>query len=80
VKLRLILQITVFRQFFVTLNLPLKVTRGEIIVVQAVVFNYLESSVTVSFLRSSHDLNRDKMSSKTQQYQVACTVCVTAMI
>jgi len=41
-------QITVFRNFFINLNLPLKVTRGEIIVVQALVFNYFDTDVEVS--------------------------------
>ncbi|XP_076814766.1 CD109 antigen-like isoform X2 [Clavelina lepadiformis] len=39
-------KITVFRQFFVSLNLPVKVTRGEIMIVQAIVFNYQDSDVT----------------------------------
>nr|CAB3229046.1 alpha-2-macroglobulin homolog precursor [Phallusia mammillata] len=40
-------KITVFRQFFVSLNLPLKITRNEIIVVQAIVFNYFDNDLTV---------------------------------
>ena len=42
-----ILQLTVFRKFFVSLNLPLKIIRGEIIVVQAIVFNYFDQVVKV---------------------------------
>jgi len=41
-------QLTVFHEFFVTLNLPLKITRGEIIIVQAIVFNYMERDLDVS--------------------------------
>uniref|UniRef100_F7BB43 Uncharacterized protein n=1 Tax=Ciona intestinalis TaxID=7719 RepID=F7BB43_CIOIN len=38
-------QVTVFRNFFITLNLPVKVIRGELIIVQAIVFNYLSTEV-----------------------------------
>jgi len=41
------LKITVFRKFFVNLNLPMKVTRGEIIIMQAVVFNYFDTDMKV---------------------------------
>ena len=43
-----IFQITVFRNFFVNLNVPLKVTRGEIVVIQAIVFNYFKTDLSVS--------------------------------
>nr|NP_001027688.2 alpha-2-macroglobulin homologue precursor [Ciona intestinalis] len=38
-------KVTVFRNFFITLNLPVKVIRGELIIVQAIVFNYLSTEV-----------------------------------
>ncbi|CAK8680732.1 unnamed protein product [Clavelina lepadiformis] len=49
------MQITVFRKFFVNLNLPLKITRGEIIVVQAIVFNYLETELQVQLKLAESD-------------------------
>ncbi|GFO10657.1 alpha-2-macroglobulin [Plakobranchus ocellatus] len=39
--------LTVFKPFFVSLNLPYSVTRGEHLALQANVFNYLQQDVTV---------------------------------
>ncbi|GFR94590.1 thioester-containing protein [Elysia marginata] len=40
-------KLTVFKPFFVSLNLPYSVTRGEHLALQANVFNYLQQDVTV---------------------------------
>ncbi|KAK3780502.1 hypothetical protein RRG08_012458, partial [Elysia crispata] len=40
-------KLTVFKSFFVSLNLPYSVTRGEQLALQANVFNYLQQNVTV---------------------------------
>ncbi|XP_025086891.1 CD109 antigen-like [Pomacea canaliculata] len=40
-------KLTVFRSFFVSLTLPTSVIRGEYVVVQASVFNYLPSDIVV---------------------------------
>ncbi|KAK3764291.1 hypothetical protein RRG08_012456, partial [Elysia crispata] len=40
-------KLTVFKPFFVSLNLPYSVTRGEQLALQANVFNYLQQNVTV---------------------------------
>ncbi|RUS86836.1 hypothetical protein EGW08_005432, partial [Elysia chlorotica] len=40
-------KMTVFKPFFVSLNLPYSVTRGEHLALQANVFNYLQQDVTV---------------------------------
>ncbi|XP_025086885.1 CD109 antigen-like [Pomacea canaliculata] len=49
-------KLTVFRSFFVSLTLPTSVIRGEYVVVQASVFNYLPSDVSVLVtLPASHE-------------------------
>lgn len=35
-----------FRPFFIQLNLPYSVIRGEVVAIQAVVFNYMNKEVT----------------------------------
>ncbi|XP_067660553.1 CD109 antigen-like [Haliotis asinina] len=52
-------KIRVFRPFFVSLNLPYSVTRGEQLAVQAIVFNYLgqDVDVVVSLPESEDYLN-----------------------
>jgi len=49
------LKVTVFRKFFVNLNLPVKVTRGEIIIMQAVVFNYFDTDMKVDLKFDQND-------------------------
>jgi CD109 antigen len=36
----------VFRPFFIQLNLPYSVIRGEVVAIQAVVFNYMNKEIT----------------------------------
>lgn len=36
----------VFRPFFIQLNLPYSVIRGEVVAIQAVIFNYMNKEVT----------------------------------
>ena len=43
-----ILQIEGFRPFFVSLNLPYSVVRGEELALQANVFNYMKQDMNVS--------------------------------
>lgn len=43
----LCLQLKVFQPFFVSLTMPYAVTRGELVVLQANVFNYLDRDVRV---------------------------------
>ncbi|KAL8605629.1 hypothetical protein ACOMHN_066324 [Nucella lapillus] len=58
-------KLRVFRPFFVTLNLPYSVIRGEQVVVQAIVFNYLQQDQDVrvtmaqsqDFANVVHDAN-----------------------
>lgn len=51
-------KLTVFRSFFVSLTLPTSVIRGEHVVVQASIFNYLPSDVSVLVtLPGSNDYN-----------------------
>ncbi len=45
-------QITVFKPFFVTLNLPYSIIRGEEFALQALVFNYLQDDMEVCQLKS----------------------------
>lgn len=40
------LQLRVFRQFFISVDLPYSVRRGEIVAIPVVVFNYLSKDVT----------------------------------
>ena len=40
------LQVTVFREFFVALHLPSSVIRGEALAIEMVVFNYGSSNVS----------------------------------
>ena len=42
--------LTVFQPFFVTINLPYSVIRGEILDITVTLFNYLQDSTTVSLL------------------------------
>ncbi len=35
-----------FRPFFIQLNLPYSVIRGEVVAIQAVIFNYMNKEVT----------------------------------
>lgn len=44
---KLCLQLKVFQPFFVSLTMPYAVTRGELVVLQANVFNYLDRDVRV---------------------------------
>lgn len=39
-------KLTVFQPFFVSLNLPYSIKRGEVVAIQAVVFNYLKTDKT----------------------------------
>lgn len=41
-----VLQLRVFRQFFISVDLPYSVRRGEIVAIPVVVFNYLSKDVT----------------------------------
>jgi len=41
-----ILQLKVFRPFFISVDLPYSVRRGEIVAIPVVVFNYLSKDVT----------------------------------
>nr|AVP12646.1 CD109 antigene-like protein 1 [Littorina littorea] len=52
-------KLRVFRPFFVTLNLPYSVVRGEQVVIQAIVFNYLptDQDVRVSMAQSQDFFN-----------------------
>lgn len=43
-----ILQVTVFRPFFVKLNLPYAIIRSESLYVEVIVFNYMKKAVKVS--------------------------------
>ncbi|PIK36938.1 hypothetical protein BSL78_26231 [Apostichopus japonicus] len=47
---------TVFKPFFVSLNLPYSIIRGETLVLQATVFNYFDTEIqaTVSLEKSTH--------------------------
>ena len=36
----------VFRPFFIQLNLPYSVIRGEVVAIQAVIFNYMNKEIT----------------------------------
>lgn len=36
-----------FKSFFITLDLPYSVQRGEVVAIQSVVFNYMKSDVIV---------------------------------
>jgi CD109 antigen len=36
----------VFRPFFIQLNLPYSVIRGEVVAIQAIIFNYMSKEVT----------------------------------
>jgi CD109 antigen len=38
-------KLTVFMPFFITLNLPYAIKRGEIITIQVIIFNYMESDL-----------------------------------
>ena len=40
----------VFRPFFVAMDLPYSVIRGEIVAIQIVVFNYMNKAVTAEVL------------------------------
>lgn len=48
------LQLKVFRPFFIRLNLPYAVKRGEKFALQVLVFNYLESEQDVSAAEGIH--------------------------
>ncbi|XP_025086986.1 CD109 antigen-like [Pomacea canaliculata] len=49
-------KLTVFRSFFVSLNMPTSVVRGEYVVIQAGIFNYLPTNTTVLVtLPASHE-------------------------
>nr|BAR45614.1 thioester-containing protein 3 [Scolopendra japonica] len=51
-------KITVFRPFFVSMNLPYSVIRGEAIAVQAIVFNYMKQTVSVTVtLENTHQFD-----------------------
>lgn len=41
-----VLQLRVFRPFFISVDLPYSVRRGEIVAIPVVVFNYLSKDVT----------------------------------
>ena len=45
-------QLTVFQPFFVSMQLPYSVVRGELVVVQANVFNYRTSGDLNNYVRS----------------------------
>ena len=45
----------VFKPFFVSLNLPYSVVRGEQLVLQAIVFNYMERDVDVTVTLPASD-------------------------
>jgi len=49
------LKITVFRKFFITLNSPLKITRGEVVVIQATIFNYFTQKLLVKLTLHQND-------------------------
>lgn len=47
------LQVKVFRPFFVSLDLPYSVIRGEVVSIPIVVFNYLNKDVTAEVTLSN---------------------------
>lgn len=54
---RLCLQLTVFRPFFVAVDLPYSVVRGEVVAIPIVVFNYMDRDVSAEVtLEHSGDL------------------------
>ncbi|PIK40231.1 hypothetical protein BSL78_22928 [Apostichopus japonicus] len=70
---------TVFKPFFVSLNLPYSIIRGETLVLQATVFNYFDTEIqaTVSLEKSTHfegiivDENGiEKSSSEAMHYKI----------
>lgn len=48
-------KLEVFQPFFVSLNLPYSVKRGEILSVPVIVFNYLENDVDAEVVLHNHD-------------------------
>ena len=48
-------QLTVFKPFFVSLNLPYSVVRGEQLVLQAIVFNYMNKDTDVTVTLPASD-------------------------
>lgn len=46
----LVRQLKVFRPFFISVDLPYAVIRGEIVAVQVVVFNYMNKDLTAEVL------------------------------
>lgn len=48
------LQLTVFQDFFLSLNLPAYIIRGEELVLEIILFNYQTQGQTVSLLHLTH--------------------------
>lgn len=48
-------RLQVFQPFFVSLNLPYSIKRGEILTVPIIVYNYLEHDVDASVVLHNHD-------------------------
>lgn len=44
------MQLKVFRPFFISMDLPYSVIRGEIVAIQIVVFNYMNKNVMAEVL------------------------------
>lgn len=59
----------VFKKFFVSLNLPYSVKRGEAVLIQIVVFNYLSQSVTAKVTLANPDKKFDFIDPLTQAYK-----------
>lgn len=74
-------QMRVFRPFFVSLNLPYSVVRGEQLVLQAIVFNYLDRDANVTVTLPESDEYRSIVidvsgSTRNVKRQEAVTVLV----
>lgn len=48
----LLLQLTVFKDFFLSLNLPASIIRGEELLLEVVLFNYLPHDIEVGLIFS----------------------------
>lgn len=48
-------KLNVFQPFFISLNLPYSIKRGEVVAIQIVVFNYMDNAVSATVTLENPD-------------------------
>ena len=61
------LQLTVFQDFFLSLNLPAFIIRGEELLLEIILFNYLPQDLEVSLLLLTQLVSDDRAKKKPKQ-------------